>query len=175
MLNEDDVKFLTELANEMVTQDNRATGDPYYFVVRTRRRVTGYDVDCAPDGTCFVETRSGDYNVFDTREEAIAYLMKDTDLPREEVLRLFWHEITETGYKYEETDHNFFLTHKGFLEHMRLNAHNYPGRQDGEKFKESEYTYSYVKHAFRNPEVQRLFEIIKKFATVEKKDDRRNA
>lgn len=165
ILNEDDIKFLTELANEMITQDRRATADPYYFTVQTRTRETGYDTEYSDD-VCYVETYTGDYGIFDTREEAMAALCESAGVPLEDAESKFVKCIVETGYKWVEKDHNFFLTYKGFLEHMRQDAHNYPGRQNGATFKEDERVYSYVYHAKRNPEVRRLFEIIKKFATI---------
>jgi len=46
------------------------------------------------------------------------------------------------------TEQSFF-THKGLAEHLELNGHNYNSE-----------TRSYIKHAFRNPEIRRVHEII---------------
>ncbi len=59
------------------------------------------------------------------------------------------------GMHFVETDENVFFTFKDYEEHIRLNSHNY------------QKVHSYVKHAFRNPEMKSLLEAIMAFADTE--------
>ena len=146
-----DYDFLTSLADEIRRQDNRATGAPYYYVVKCMNEVQ------APEGnglyTKYVDMQSGDYQIYDSREECKKELMRDggfEDDADKTANALERHEFTEAF-----TEENIFLTERGYNEHMELNGHNY---RHHKKF------YSYVKHAFRNPEIKTLLEIIGRFS-----------
>lgn len=170
ILDNQDIQFLKDLANEIKSQHNRATAMPYFYVIKKTKRVVGMDASYSDD-TVFVDTSSGDYSEFKTEEEAIQYEMKGRGIGR-----AFAEKVVEENYEkfgvleYEEK-HNMFLTYKGLLKHMELNGHNldrgisYPSHP----FKESNTLYSYVEHAFRNPEMEQLMKIIMKFA--DKRDE----
>lgn len=165
-LTDDDIKFLREMAHELKTQDNRATGAPYYYTVRIFKEVTGMDWRYSDD-TVYVRLDGNDPEEYETEEAALKQLVEEGYTP-EEAQEHFDNHYEKFGkFEYRE-DHNVFLTYKGYLEHMRLNAHNYPGKKDGDRYtaeddKRSNLVYSYVQHAFRNPEMARLIEILKKF------------
>jgi len=146
-----DYDFLMDLSNEIKKQDNRSTGAPYYYVVKCVNEVQ------APEGnglyTKYVDMQSGDYQTYDSREECKNQLIKDgwfEDEAEKTAENLERHEFAEAF-----TEKNIFLTERGYKEHLDLNGHNY---RHHKKF------YSYVKHAFRNPEVKTLLEIIGRFS-----------
>jgi len=161
----EDQAFLLDLANTVTYQENRGTSHPFYFCVRKQKRLVGMDASISTD-TVFVESDSGDYQEYPTREEAEKRIREEMEGCSEERIQSALDSIEEYGVHTYDEDENFFLTYRGFKQHMRLNAHNYPGKQDGEKFKESDVCYSYVKHAFRNPEILNLMSIILKFADI---------
>src|SRR5690606_37299025 len=125
------------------TQDNRATGMPYYYVVKGHRQYA------APEGmgdrTVYVDWQD-DPSSYYSREEFVKS-MKELGYSDEEIERR-WEKISTYGEYDVPVEENVFLTEKGFRQHMELNGHNY------RHFKEP--VYSYVKHAFRNPEMASL-------------------
>lgn len=156
-ISDEDLKFLQDLAHEMATQDNRATGQPYYYCVQQVKRIVGMDPGIS-DESVFVG--GDDYEEFKTKEEAIESFMAVDGMSEEAAETHFKENFSEFGVLETTVDSNFFLTLKGFKEHMRLNAHNYPGKQDGDNYKDSEKVYSYVQSAWRNPEVRTLYGVI---------------
>jgi hypothetical protein len=52
-LNEEQIKFLLELQNELKTQDNRATRNPIYVIMETKRFVTEEGID--EDGWSWID------------------------------------------------------------------------------------------------------------------------
>lgn len=157
---DEDLQWLRDFAAEINKQDNRCTGHPYYYCVRMEKRFVGADAGYTSD-TVFVRQDGGDYEEYPDEGAALAQLAEE-GMPEQEAAKYFDDHFTEFGVFLYEEDRNVFFTHKGFLEHMRLNAHNYPGKQDGEGgFVGSDKCRSYVQHAFRNPEIKRLLEIVR--------------
>jgi len=157
-ISEEDLVFLKDLAHELRTQNNRATATPIYYVVRKKKRIVGL-VPGLGDDTVFVDSQD-DYTEYKSEQEALASYIKDGLTP-EEAQKRFDDICEEYGVLETHEEENFFLTHKGFMEHMRLNAHNYPGKQDGDNgFVDSPECHSFVKHAFRNPEIRKLVEVV---------------
>jgi len=146
-----DFDFITDLANEIKNQDNRSTALPYYYVVKCVNDVP------APEGngqfTKYVDMESGDYQTYDSREECKEQLIKDGCFEDEAEATAKKLERLEFAESFQEE--NIFLTERGFNQHMELNGHNY---RHHKKY------YSYVKHAFRNPEIKRLLEIVGRFS-----------
>lgn len=154
-LSEETASFLKNLVDEMESQNNRATASPLYFVVKLKKKICGLASGYG-DGREWVDMSSGCYESYASEAEAKDAIKKDD--PEADVDKVFQDCFEEFGYTYsDDREENVFFTYKGFLEHMRLNAHNYPTKQDGDKFKENEWVFSYGKHAFRNPEMQNLF------------------
>ncbi len=164
-LTAEDVEFLTNLANELRTQDRRATAKPVIFQVFERERVWCIDPRYADDLGLLI---SDDAVECLTLEDAKEQLADYDEIPTETLDGLASLEDIEafcdrrgirctlTGYQEREVLSNAFLTLSGYEEHMALNGHNY---RHGAS--------SYVTHATRNPQLARLLEIVEKFATVE--------
>ena len=153
--------FLKELSHELKTQDNRATDKPF-FVVLENEKLFGMSPEYT-DNEVYVDM--GDCNLtYDTKEEALlAIKNNDPHVTEEEAEKYFDENITRTGYQQIKQKHNFFLTEKGYKEHMLQNKHNY-----------NSDACSYVECAFRNPEYDGLIKAIKEIGsqeeTVTKKD-----
>lgn len=149
-VSDEDLQFLRELAHELRTQNNCGTAAPYFYVVRTWKELVappGYG-----DREVVVDYNGGDARVFVDEKGAkteLTELLKDDEL--EEALERLEH----FGMHKVEESRNVFFTRKGYDEHMRLNDHNYGGTtcQD---------PHPYVEHAFRNPEIRRLLEVIQR-------------
>lgn len=134
--------FLLEFNRRLETQDNRATANPYYFTVRCMRELA------APEGMTG-ETRyySADDTECYTEEELIQHCKECEKDPEE------FKEKCEVYDAQEVAEHiNVFFTEEGYNEHIKLNGHNY------RHFKKY---YSYVEHAFRNPEIDKLLSSVK--------------
>jgi hypothetical protein len=146
------MQFLSELIDRINEQDNRCTAKPYFYVIKTKRyRLTergyahGDSYECKYDHDMGAEYKREEEDKYiencieagycDTREEA-----------KERWDNLEIHEMEEY-----DTEDNVFLTEHGYNQHVELNGHNL-GRQ-------GQY-YSYVKHAFRNPEMYNLLKAV---------------
>lgn len=144
--------FLKNLIHRMNTQDNRGTATPYFYVVRREKwRLTQHGFGCGKTRTIRVDF-DGDPTTFRSKEEflewAKEYHVGETVAEHESR----WNKLEEfTEERYFE-DENVFFTEDAYREHVRLNGHNLDRGC-------SEY-YSFVKHAFRNPELSKMFEAI---------------
>lgn len=156
-ISEEDLEFIKHLAHEMRTQDNVATANPRYIVVMGKREFiapSGYgdkvvllDLDADERGPAY-----------DSKEDMMAAL-KSEKLSDEEIANRI-DNAEECGMHVVDFPSNFFLTRKGYDEHMRLNSHNY-----------SSYEHPYMEHAFRNPELDTLIKVIDRIGlAVEKRD-----
>lgn len=144
IISDKSAEFLIELNRRLNTQDNRATADPYYFTVRCVSEVPvpdGFtdDIRYVHDGTPFTETELKQY-CEDNELDFDSFKDKRCD-------KYCVRDVAE--FK------NFFFTEEGYNEHMRLNGHNYG------HYKE---VNSYVDHAFRNPEIESLLEVIREIS-----------
>lgn len=174
------MEFLSKLVDQINNQDNRCTAMPYFYVIKTQKwRVAKEGYGTGETRTCRVDF-DGDPTPFYSKEEFVAWYSdyygkptqptpldeyEKTDPQAVESFNREWQEYNRElallveraerrwedleeleEEKYDEED-NVFLTEEGFKEHVRLNGHNL-GRH-------GEY-YSYVKHAFRNPEMENL-------------------
>ena len=156
-ISEEDYRFLQELANEMNTQDNRGTGSPYFYTIRFEKWHP------VPEGfgdkTVYVDWMD-DPKEYESpeaaREEFIEYYGMSEQEAEDRVSRLQKFEMAPHYY-----NKNVFLTKRGYDEHLRLNKHNL----DNECVNGANY-YSYVDHAWRNPELAQLFEVIKRLGTA---------
>jgi len=178
------IAFLSAFVDKINAQDNRCTAFPYYYVVRTRKW------RLCKDGYGHGETRegkvdwNGDPNTY--REEDKEQFIKDhienamwrVNEPENypTYTELEYAEYAEEKAEYDaalakakqaaedeweglETfeeeeyfeEENIFFTEEGYQEHVRLNGHNL-GRK-------GEY-HSYVRHAFRNPEISDLLKAV---------------
>lgn len=156
-LSRETVAFMKELAQRINAQDNRATAKPYFFVITKERwRVAHEDYANEQTKRVWVDTSGEDeYHEWSSKSECIENLVND-GMRRDEAEDLVEERLTEfTMEKYEEED-NAFLTEHGFNEHVEQNGHNLGKR--GKSFT------SYLKHAYRNPEMSGLFKAIAEFS-----------
>lgn len=120
----------------MRTQDNRMTADPYFFTAV----VTKHQYVEAGEGKedVFV-VFDGDCHQYDTLEDALA---DDWDE----------HEIERRGIVDKVSHHNVFLTASASKHYLERN---------GSKLGSDEPVYDFVDYADRNPQLTRLFRILK--------------
>jgi hypothetical protein len=172
ILTDDDIKFLKDLAIELKTQDREYTAKPVFYQIREKKNVVGIDPDYA-DKTCIL--LSEEYILFTDFNEAIEWcedyledlIQKDIDewwevklsksfLVLHDFLKNIGYEFsTYTGYTEKHTYKNCFLTKRALDKHITENHYHY---------KQPDY---FINHAWRNPELQQLLEIVEKFADVE--------
>lgn len=143
----------TELLERMRNNDNRMTKDPYLLLLREKREVV---VDKDYGGKpCWVEHVTGECISKETKEELVkelrGYYEDDNWEPSSRDVSKIYVD------KYEYTV-NVFLTDKGYQEHMEVNGHNIPDHD------------TYGIHAFRNKEIESIFDIIKRMAEIEKEN-----
>ena len=154
-ISDENYEFLMNLKNELNTQDCRITASPYYYTIRQKKKVY------VPDG-CGNEVIYRDETELETKEDCVEYLLdyyedeydKD-DLNDMSLCELFDILIEERGfspinYNYEYYYSNVFLTEKACEHHISINKHNL-GLEP----------VSYVDHAYRNPEMEKLLKILK--------------
>jgi hypothetical protein len=139
-VSEENWKFLQDLMERINIQDNRVTASPFYYVVATKKEIAvpegcGECTKYYYEGGCFSEEELKEF----CEENELAF--------EEEKSRATPYDVsTVTEY------HNFFFTEEGYKKHMELNSHNYR-HYKGEP-------YSYVMHAFRNPELKQLLDTL---------------
>lgn len=150
--------FLMTLAQEINTQDNRATAKPYYFAIQEDEEVYVPDgcgdeiwVDCDGDG---VRLRTEDdikEAIFEWKGWTIGNKSNEKEYnqmdwyAREIILEEHYRKVDMViGHKYS----NVFLTKKAYEQHLLENRHNLNNPQP------------YRFHAFRNKEMSMLFKFI---------------
>ena len=173
ILTKDDIKFLKELAIELKTQDRQYTAKPVFYQIAEQKKIIGIDPDyadnqivCSYNGDEWegefeevcdrlaehfeLDTSDEDFQFikeYGTYDELIEYIEKKTG----------YDQLYTTGYDYYTEYKNAFLTNKACEKHLKENQHHY----------DKENSYVYGSHAWRNPELERLLEIVEKFADVE--------
>lgn len=169
VLTPEDMEFLTSLANELKTQDTAYTAKPVIYQIMARKKDPGMDpayadgmvLDLGEDGEEFFDAdvagaRAWLLDGFEWTPEALTRLhaassLEDlADFCEEQDVRYHF-----TGYREVETFKGFFLTKRALTRHLESNHYHY----------EKPVT-SYAQAAgWRNPELERLLEIVEKFAT----------
>lgn len=128
------VNFARSLVSEIEGQDNRCTASPYFYVIRDK------EVRAVPDG-CGDEKRyywDGDqYTVAEVLEH---FPGKDIDQVLHENSDIWAMDVNVVRFTPE--NHNVFLTEKACRQHLDQNRHHFTDPSD------------YVRHAFRNPEME---------------------
>lgn len=153
-INDEDYEFLMNLKSELNAQDCRCTASPYYYTIRIKKRII------VPEG-CGTEFLYKDDIELEEKEEIIEYLLDNGETLSEEKLnkldvgRLFcrmmdYHDFKLGEYDYEYVYENVFLTEKSCEHHIPIKKHNL-----------GEEPVSYVDHAYRNPEMEKLLNILK--------------
>ena len=155
-VSEENWNFLKEFMNRVKTQDNRGTASPYYFTVCCKKEVA------VPEGSTgnvkYYDSNSCESYTYEELKKRFKEWNDDDDDDTE------WNEEDDENFeeyqekycqKYDVDEdyeyENVFFTEKGYEDHIKLNGHNY------RHFKKY---YSYVKCAFRNPEIEGLFKAL---------------
>lgn len=131
----DVLKKLYEMGGRILTQDNRATGRPYLYQIREKKRI---------------------YGVEESEAEGKEYILKSDHTTSFEPDELEESEFTEDDcflvfYKTVDDLKNAFFTEQGVNEHLKANRHHY--KLDADTF---------VVHAFRNPEMEAVTDFLVK-------------
>lgn len=194
ILTAEDVAFLKELAHEILTQDTACTATPVYYSILEKSKDVGIDPNYADGMLLGCEDHEWTEDEvdeairaiiewhFDGVEEDDGIIEQDidpdeedddsdkkTDKEKVEELRActtleevysFCEEngiddMHYTGYRDTETHKGMFLTKKALKKHVELNHYHY------------KKPVSYCHHGWRNPELEKLLDIVKKFADKE--------
>ncbi len=182
-----EAEYLSALQKEMNTQDDLCQADPRFWVIVGTEKTYGYE-DGYADGAELVDV-DGD-TVATDMESATAYIrdelldgINEADGIQREVrfsdgifhatIIISWDDeweylecmedvadwLNSNGYKYMAVNYKcndkaypgtMFLTQKAAERHLRENAHHYPAD-----------AHTYAVTAWRNPEVERLWEILR--------------
>lgn len=163
ILNEADLSFLKTMAQELKTQDRRGTNKPViYNILDINIR---WDGDCS-DGFDTVKIYDNEGGCFETLEEMKDYIienLEEFDLEEEketikgygidEIVEIYKEQKFYVSYgHYEKELKNAFLTMKSAEQHLEENSHHY-----------HEKAHVYVSYGWRNPELEKLLNIIEKF------------
>jgi len=147
-ISDETAEFLSQLAHTLKTQDNRSTADPYFFTIRKF-------VDVAVPEGCGEKTMYFDnHDVENYTEEEAEKRAEELEMPFDEYVEDRCHKYES---KEEERFENFFFTMDGYNQHVKMNGHNIArvcNRYD-----------SYVDHAFRNPELEKVIAAIKEIGS----------
>ena len=148
-------EYMKKIVSLMESQSNRSTAEPYYFTIMSEKRVT-----CSEDSDKYVYQDPEDFEVeYESLEEARKeYVEAERDI---ECIEVWLESLTRYYYQYIEETRGFFFTEEAIDTHMKQNRHHM-GRK----------AHSYVKHAWRDPEMEMVYDLIKR---VGRSDDTRSS
>lgn len=156
---EQGLKFLTELIDRINKQDNRGTANPYFYVIHTKKwRLAKDGYSNGESYQCKYDHEMCNEYKLSEEEKYIEYCIEAGYSDTREEAKERWDDLETHEMEAYYDEDNIFLTEEGYNQHVELNSHNL-GRR-------GEY-YSYVKHAFRNPE---MYEMLKAIAAVTGKE-----
>lgn len=168
MLSNKDIEFLAELKEKLNTQETDCQADPRFWVVAERKRIWGIE-DGYEDGVGLIDIE-GDVIVAGGLREAKDYVQETygEDLADDQLECLndecgslddvaqFLEDRGYLGYtvgRYKDhhtiAENTFFLTKDACKKHIESNGYHYTK------------PHTYAMTAWRSPEVERLFKIIK--------------
>jgi hypothetical protein len=144
-----ETEYIKSFLTKMATQDNRGTRALFFYVIRTNVK------DSAPLENCD-ETRifwnDSDYA---SMEELKAYLAENEYSEKETADAI--RESCEYGIRYRWDEQGMFLTETDALQHLKLNHYHY-----------SHDAHTYVKHAWRAPELEEFFDSLFRHFEIER-------
>lgn len=157
------VKIIGEFLKNMAGQDNRCTAAPYFYVIRTKvKRPTSsgcgdwieyYDPE---DPECTFESYE-DYvekqKEWSEYNEMIEDDKEDFDLKMEKMK----YSLGSIEYVNDWAEKGMFLTETDAKRHLEANHYHY-----------SPDAHTYVKHAWRAPELKEFFQALYKYFSLEK-------
>jgi hypothetical protein len=147
-------EFLKQLSERIATQDNRGTAKPYFYVIQRKRwRVAREDYASGETRRLRLDL-DGDPTPYYSKKEWLQHC-REYEIDAEEAERK-WSEMEEFTEEAYEEEENCFFTQKAYEDHLLSNGHNLRGER-----------WSFLKHAFRNPEMAGLFQVIDEFRALE--------
>jgi hypothetical protein len=164
-ITEEDILFLKALQNELLTQETDCQADPRFWVVREHKKEWGI-AEGYEDGYSLVDIDNDFEPVGDTLDKAKIYVadhcddqIYQDDIEKCETIDDLYNLIKENnidGYDlfyYRDTcpivENTMFLTKKSCQKHIAQNSYHY------------EKPHTYAMTAWRNPEMDRLLDILK--------------
>ena len=180
-LSNEDIEFIKNLSNEMKTQDTRGTAQPYALVIRNKNRQIRDFENCDNKGVYWNELEYESFEEFldsfkeyynedmpEGEDSKEVMFFEEWDITDIDDLRAYEYkldiefDIQVSTFAYEDVmtadsshgryEGNFFLTEKACRKHIQANRHHF-NKPD-----------TYGIHLTRNPEMERLYEIIHKLA-----------
>ena len=143
-MNQNDTKTTQEIIKnflvKMANQDNRGTAFPYFYVIRTEVEVAAHEGN--GKSRWYDNENCQTYDTIEEFRESLAGEPGEYIDKRIEELSEFWVEN-----KWE--DRGMFLTETDAEEHLKANHYHY-----------SHNAHTYVKHAFRAPEMEEFFKAL---------------
>lgn len=145
-------KIICDFLEEMGSQDNRSTAFPFYFVIRTS--VKNYTSEDYGDHVEYYSNKTeSSYETIDDFRRICRESGNTPDEIEEEVGRLH-----RNYYTWEWQEAGMFLTESDARLHLDSNPHHY-----------SEDAHTYVKHAWRAPQLRLFFKSLFAHFNVENK------
>ena len=135
------VEFLQELANELTTQDNRATANPRFYVIEEHERVY-----CFPGDSKFVWCNPEEEDPYEPTDEWEGLEM--CQHPEDYLAEKGWYKVY---YNTITRRRNAFLTEKAAERYIAADRHNLNNPQ------------WYLDYAKKNGELRQLLEILPLF------------
>lgn len=153
----DTLNKIKNIAYDLKWQNNRGTAKPYFLVIKTKKwRVANDEYATGETRTVRVDMEYDPKEFKNFEEYTKWYKVCDPDA-QDERIRHEWNNLPEHILEAYDEEDNVFFTDRGYEEHMRLNGHNV--RRGGE-------VHTYMKHAFRNPEMEAVFKLIEEIGNA---------
>lgn len=137
----------------MTTQDRRGTADPFFYVIRTE--VEHMSPIENADIIRFIDPDNCEC-VYGSREECRKELMEDVCNDKDWVDNVV-ERLEEYGVSKYWEERSMFLTEADAEKHLKLNHYHY-----------SKNAHTYVKHAWRAPELKNFFGNLFEYFEVDK-------
>lgn len=136
------LSYSEQLSWRMNNQDNRATASPYLYVLQEQKKVYANDFE-NPDGAEYYDDDNcTSYNSKKSARESFRESgYEDIEKQVEKLKRI--------EFKFYWEDVNWFFTKEALDRHINGNRHRYGKTRD------------YVKHCFRNPEMEYVQKLLK--------------
>ena len=147
-------KIIKDFLTQMATQSNRGTADIFYYVIRDKtRRLTK---DGCGEITVYADAQD-DYREFESKEDFAKQSREDDEDITDDEIDTAWDNLEELSFTTVYEEKGLFLTETDAEDHLRQNRHHY-----------SYDAYTYVKHAWRAPELKNFFKALFEHFKVEK-------
>lgn len=129
---------IKEFLNKMVSQDNRATAMPFFYVIRTEETYHAPIEDCEEKRWYW---EGEDYDSWEEIEKQLTEYGST-----KEDIKVAKRNAQEYGIKKRWVERGMFLTETDAEGHLKSNHYHY-----------SHNAHTYVKHAWRAPELEKFF------------------